>query len=41
MRRPSDLETSGRGLSIVDGSRPQLGWTLSSYGKSVWFHLLA
>ncbi|WP_433539802.1 ATP-binding protein [Streptosporangium sandarakinum] len=41
MRRPSDLETSGRGLSIVEDLSHNWGWTLNPYGKSVWFQLLA
>ncbi|MEU4835450.1 ATP-binding protein [Streptosporangium sp. NPDC023615] len=36
-----DLETSGRGLAIVEDLSHNWGWTLNPYGKSVWFQLVA
>uniref|UniRef100_UPI00344382B5 ATP-binding protein n=1 Tax=Streptosporangium subroseum TaxID=106412 RepID=UPI00344382B5 len=41
MRRADLLDTSGRGLSIVQDLSRNWGWTLNAYGKSVWFQLVA
>ncbi|WP_326642460.1 ATP-binding protein [Streptosporangium sp. NBC_01755] len=41
MKQPDDLETSGRGLAIVQDLSHNWGWTLNPYGKSVWFQLVA
>jgi anti-sigma regulatory factor (Ser/Thr protein kinase) len=41
MRRAGHLETSGRGLAIVQDLSHNWGWTLNAYGKSVWFQLTA
>ncbi|WP_329084150.1 MULTISPECIES: ATP-binding protein [unclassified Streptosporangium] len=41
LRRADDLETTGRGLAIVQNLSRNWGWTLNPYGKSVWFQLLA
>ncbi|WP_433224254.1 ATP-binding protein [Microtetraspora malaysiensis] len=39
--RARDLDVGGRGLAIVETFSHDWGWTLTSYGKSVWFQLLA
>jgi anti-sigma regulatory factor (Ser/Thr protein kinase) len=41
MRRADPLDTSGRGLPIVQDLCHNWGWTLNAYGKSVWFQLVA
>ena len=41
MKRAGHLETSGRGLAIVQDLSHTWGWTLNAYGKSVWFQLVA
>ncbi|MFF5207218.1 ATP-binding protein [Streptosporangium sp. NPDC000396] len=41
MRRANPLDTSGRGLAIVQDLSHNWGWTLNPYGKSVWFQLTA
>lgn len=40
-RWATHLETSGRGLAIVQNLSHNWGWTLTPYGKSVWFQLVA
>jgi hypothetical protein len=39
--RADPLDTSGRGLPIVQDLSCNWGWTLNAYGKSVWFQLVA
>jgi anti-sigma regulatory factor (Ser/Thr protein kinase) len=41
IRRITPLAQSGRGLTIVQDLSHNWGWTLTPYGKSVWFTLLA
>ncbi|MBG0816064.1 ATP-binding protein [Planomonospora sp. ID82291] len=41
MREVDDLSPSGRGLAIVQTFSHDWGWTLTPYGKSVWFQVLA
>jgi anti-sigma regulatory factor (Ser/Thr protein kinase) len=41
LRRVDSLETSGRGLAIVETLSLKWGWNLHRHGKSVWFQLAA
>ncbi|WP_248966050.1 ATP-binding protein [Sphaerisporangium perillae] len=41
LRRADSMETSGRGLAIVETLSHKWGWTLHPHGKSVWFQLAA
>jgi hypothetical protein len=41
LRRAGALDPYGRGLAIVQACSHHWGWTLTPYGKSVWFQLLA
>jgi anti-sigma regulatory factor (Ser/Thr protein kinase) len=41
MRRTESMETSGRGLAIVETLSHKWGWNLHRHGKSVWFQLAA
>jgi anti-sigma regulatory factor (Ser/Thr protein kinase) len=41
IRRSDSLETSGRGLAIVETLAHKWGWNLHPHGKSVWFQLTA
>jgi anti-sigma regulatory factor (Ser/Thr protein kinase) len=40
MRMAHSMETSGRGLAIVETLSHRWGWTLHRHGKSVWFQLV-
>lgn len=41
MKRAGRLDTSGRGLAIVQDLSHNWDWTLNAYGKAVWFQLVA
>ncbi|MEU8177532.1 ATP-binding protein [Microbispora hainanensis] len=41
LRRAGTLDPYGRGLTIVQACSHHWGWSLTPYGKSVWFQLLA
>lgn len=41
MRSADYMETSGRGLAIVETLSHKWGWNLHPHGKSVWFQLAA
>ncbi|GII85451.1 hypothetical protein Ssi03_34410 [Sphaerisporangium siamense] len=41
MRSAESMETSGRGLAIVQALACKWGWILHHHGKTVWFHLTA
>lgn len=41
MRAAGSMETSGRGLAIVETLAHKWGWNLHRHGKSVWFQLVA
>ncbi|GGP01579.1 ATP-binding protein [Nonomuraea glycinis] len=41
LRLASPLDLSGRGLAIVQTFSHDWGWTVTPYGKSVWFQLIA
>ncbi|MFC4530313.1 ATP-binding protein [Sphaerisporangium dianthi] len=41
LRSADSMETSGRGLAIVESLSHKWGWNLHPYGKSVWFQLAA
>ncbi|MET8145936.1 ATP-binding protein [Sphaerisporangium sp. NPDC005288] len=41
LRSAGSMETSGRGLAIVESLSHKWGWNLHPYGKSVWFQLTA
>ncbi|WP_181871121.1 ATP-binding protein [Sphaerisporangium album] len=41
MRTAGSMETSGRGLAIVEALACKWGWNLHRQGKSVWFQLTA
>jgi anti-sigma regulatory factor (Ser/Thr protein kinase) len=41
LRPASQLDLSGRGLAIVQTFSHDWGWTLTPYGKSVWFQVIA
>ncbi|MFC4590591.1 ATP-binding protein [Sphaerisporangium corydalis] len=41
LRAAASMETSGRGLTIVETLAGEWGWNLHRHGKSVWFQLTA